>query len=862
MMSMSPIQKAESPAVNVRRARRHRPVLAATFVVLGISQLAWAQEALQRPTPLPALGRSAVTNSDTTAIVQNPANLAFLPGAELRWTGAFLNEDAASAAQGHAFALGIPFGFIPMATGFRFDMIKPTAEAADDMYGRPINYQFFTWALAAGDETASVGFAYRHSYSDAVEAHAMNSWTLGLNARPSEYFGASAVVHDINTPTSAGGQTLGVSYEVATVFRPTGSDALDLGFEASFVDDPDSYWVPRGVVDVKLPGLGRLRSDISWVDPAGDAFAPSWVGSTTLVVNMNSRHGSGEVSLGSRYGDALGENRGSPWENLTTEVAIRNFRSSSAAENFPYALRVRIEETPSTRGHVNLLRKLWRMADDEPNLAAVLLELRASPADSLAHVQELQDAIYHLQDRGKKVLCHLESASGSALYLCSVADRVLINPAGSVQYSGLQSSSFYLKGVLDKLGIRADFVRIGKHKSAPEALSLTQGTATAVEDKAILLQEVEKELTASIAAGRDLSVAELRKSTALGPFTALEAQQAKLVDGFAFDDMLEDKTRELAGQEVLFEEGEQAAAVKSRFGPQRRLAIVYVDGDMVDGRSTSFPFLGIQTAGSYTIAESLKQVRDDNSIGAVVLRVETGGGSAMAADVLWREVQLLSTRKPVIVSMGSAAASGGYYVSAPGTFIYANPLTITGSIGIFYGKMDITGLLSNIGVNVETLRTSQHADAQSPYRPFTDEEREVLKGKIQQFYNLFLRRVADGRQLSKKDVDAVGRGRVWTGRQAKEHKLVDALGGLRQALAKARVMGNLRDDAPIIELPVVKTSLLGKILGIEGVKSELSASSTPIPKELMDMARAVAPYALHPADQPLARVEFLPQLLP
>jgi protease-4 len=834
----------------------------AALSLIGMTQGAAAQNAVQQPGPLPAFGRSTVSNADSTAIIQNPANIAFLPGPELRWTGAFLKEEVEVASQGNAFGLAIPFGFLPLATGLRFDLVSPPRTAAVESYGRSINYQWLTWALAWGGDTASVGFSYQHSYSNALEVHGYKSLNIGVNARPSDYFGISGIVQNINSPTSEGGEDLSVTYDIATVFRPTGTDALDIGLETSFVDEDQGYWVPRGVVDLKIPGLGRLRSDVSWYDPLGTVYEPSWVGSTSLVVDMNTRKASGEVSLGMRYGNGLGSAQGSPFNNMHTEVALRGFRSSSAADNLPYALRVRIEETPSTRGHVQLLRHLWKMADDEPNLQAVLLEVRAAPASSLAHIQELQDAIYHLQDRGKKVLCSLESASGSALYLCSVADRILINPAGSIRYAGLQSNSFYLKGLLDKIGVRADFVRIGEHKSAPEGLSRTRGTNTAIADRVALLQAVEEELSASIARGRHLSVAQVRTSVEDGPFPAVEAKEAKLVDGFAFDDMLEDKTRDLAGRDLIFEEGPQAPTQATRFGPQKRLAIVYVDGDMVDGRSQSFPFLGIQTAGSYTIAESLKQVREDSSIGAVVLRVETGGGSAMAADVLWREVQLLSTFKPVIVSMGTAAASGGYYISAPGTYIYANPLTITGSIGIFFGKLDVAGLLSKIGVNVETFKTSARADAQSPFRPFTDEEREVLKDKIRQFYSLFLRRVADGRHMTKKEVDAVARGRVWTGRQAQQLKLVDGLGGLRQALAKARVMGNLRDDAPIIELPVIKTSIIGKILGIEGIKSELEKNPPPLPQQLMQMARAVAPYALYPADQPLARLEYLPELLP
>ncbi len=864
-MNSSSHSKSSRPHLKrPRQKNRLRLYTASAFLVSNVLVLgrADAQTYSERPLPLPAFGRTTVGNGDSTALVQNPANLAHLPGAELRWTGAFLDEDSAATSQGNAFAFAFPFGFMPLATGLRFDMINPTNAATADTFGNDYAYQWLTWGLAMGSRTASFGFSYQHSYSDSAAVHDFSSWTLGLNLRPSDYIGLGGVIRNINVPRSSRGNKLGVSYDMAIAVRPTGTEALEIGLENTYVHEQGGYWVPRGVVDVAIPQLGRIRTDVSWIDPFADANAASWIASTSLVIDANSRQGSAEASLGMRYGNALGDGNDRPYNNLHTEVAFRDFRESSAAENMAYAVRLRLESTPDTRGHTALLRKLWRLADNEPHLQAVLLELRAAPADSLAHVQELQDAIYYLQSKGKKVLCHLESASGSAMYLCSVANAVLINPAGGINYSGLVSSSFYLKGLLDKLGVRADFVRIGDHKSAPEALGRTQGSETALADRADLLQQVEMEITSTVSRGRDLKPAELRRAVASGPFTAAEAEKAGLVDGFAFDDMLEKRTSKLVGAPIVFEEGSQAPTRDPRFGPTRRLAIVYVEGDMVDGRSQNIPFLGIQTSGSYTVAESLKQARNDSSINAVVLRVETGGGSAMAADVIWREVQLTAEVKPVIVSMGNAAASGGYYISSPGTYIYANPMTITGSIGIFYGKLDIAGLLGKIGVNVETLKTTERADAQSIFRPFTDQEREVLSKKIEQFYSLFLRRVADGRKMTKEEVDKVAQGRVWTGRQAKEHKLVDALGGLRQALAKARVMGGLRDDAPIIELPVRQTSLLGKVLGVEGLKAELANQGPPLPKQMMDVARAVAPYALFSSEQPLARLEYLPDLLP
>ncbi|HXS15699.1 MAG TPA: signal peptide peptidase SppA, partial [Polyangiaceae bacterium] len=372
------------------------------------------------------------------------------------------------------------------------------------------------------------------------------------------------------------------------------------------------------------------------------------------------------------------------------------------------------------------------------------------------------------------------------------------------------------------------------------------------------------EVNGGIAADRKQSLAKLRSTVEKGPFTAAEAKVAGLVDGFAFDDMLEEKVSDLAHDDLAFEKPTRAKGKSERFGPTKRIAIVYVEGDMVDGRSSSIPFLNIHTAGSYTIAESLKHVREDPSVGAVVLRIETGGGSAMAADIIWREVQLTREKKPVVVSMGSAAASGGYYIASPGTYIFANPLSVTGSIGIFFGKVDVAGLLSRFGINVETLRTTKHADAETPFRPFLDEEREVLKRKIEQYYSLFLQRVATGRGMTRAQVDAVGRGRVWTGRQAREHKLVDELGGLRQAMTKARELARMRDDAPVIELPKRQQSLLGKLLGVDGLRTQL-AEGTPrpqLPKELLRAAHAIVPYTLYADDQPLARIEVLPQWLP
>ncbi|MCU0692855.1 MAG: signal peptide peptidase SppA, partial [Polyangiaceae bacterium] len=465
------------------------------------------------------------------------------------------------------------------------------------------------------------------------------------------------------------------------------------------------------------------------------------------------------------------------------------------------------------------------------------------------------DALRLLRARGKKVVCHLEDAGGRALHTCAHADRVVVNPAGGIRFAGLHIDRTYLAGLMRKLGVRAQFVRIGVHKSAPEQFTNTSPSDVAEEDSRQNLAQIESEMIASIAQGRNLAPAQVRAALSRGPFTAREALADRLVDGFAYDDELRTVVSEVVGRSIVLRENLPSEAPK-RFGHQRKLAIVYVDGNIVDGRSQNIPFLGIRLVGSYTIAESLKHAREDPSVGAIVLRVESPGGSSMASDVMWREIVLAAREKPVVVSMGGVAASGGYYVAAPGTKIYASPFTVTGSIGIFYGKADVAELLTKVGVNVTTLKTTPHADAESIYRPFTQEEAKLLGGKVKQFYDVFIDRVARGRKMSPDKVDAVARGRVWMGREAARHGLVDEIGGLRQALETARREGALPDDAPIIELPPPDFSLIAFASRMVGSQEQQpSILQGAVQGQVRQLLRDAAPFVIYDPFQPLALCE-------
>ena len=782
---------------------------------------------------------------------RTPRTWRFCPASEFRWSSIYLDESNQVPWQGHAFALGFPLPYVPIATGVRLDLIDPPYSALSGPFGQ-FNYQWLTWGIAAGSDFASLGLSLQRTYSDAAVMDGLSSFTIGYSARPFDHLAISLVAHDINSPTNSLGVGLERSYDFALAIRPTGSRALEVGLEGKYVDVRKGYWTPRATLGIDVPYLGRFRGDFAVSRPE-ESQRRAWLASANMAFNLSGAGGGAEIAGGSVTGSGLGE-KGSYGAHV--EVALRGFREASGMEGPRYAVRLRLEETPSTRGHVALLRQLWSLAE-EKTVDAVVLELRSAPASSMAHVQELRDAVQLLRANGKRVLCHLEDAGGSELYLCSAANKTLMNPAGGLRFAGLKSQAMYFASLLGKLGIRADFVRIGQHKSAPERLTRDSATEVSRADKIDLLQQHERQLVEGVSQGRRIAVADLRKRIAGGPYIASEAFTHGFIDGYAFDDEVNGAVDKLVGRPTVLIDDERAPKAPARFGVGQRVALVYVDGDMVDGKSKTVPLVGMKLAGSYTIAKTLRESRENPMIGAVVLRIESPGGSAMASDVIWREVQLTAKVKPVVVSMGASAASGGYYIASPATRIYANPLSITGSIGIFYGKADVAELLKKIGVSVETYKTAPRADAESIYRPFTESEKTELQKKVGQFYDVFLTRVSQGRNLAKKDVDKVGQGRVWTGEQALSRKLVDELGGLRQALAHARKLAGLPDHAPILELPPPDQSLIGKLLGLEGVGARTGAEAI-LPGELVDLARALAPFTVHAPDKPLARMEFLP----
>ncbi|WP_437763253.1 signal peptide peptidase SppA [Sorangium sp. So ce281] len=844
------------PASAARPAGSARPASAAAALLglcAGLCALAGATAARAAPAdgpsqPLPDPGKPVASSDDTSAIAVNPANLSFLPGTELRWTWVHTGSASPLPARGHSIALGVPLWYV--STGLRFDFLDPP-DAAPAPFDSPSRWVRWGLALDTGP-TVAFGTTLGWGSSDAPALDGYFSLTSGVTLRPSTWLSLSAVARDWNRPENRLREAIERSYDFGVAVRPAGGRrALEIGLETSYVEnsDPDESgtWTPRATLGLRVPYVGTLRGDVALRDLTADG-GPKIAAMAGLDVNVDEL----QVSAGGVFGNAITKSG----TGFYAGVALRSF--SEPGVRLPArVVRVRLDSTPGVRRHTRLLQQLWRLAED-PEVSGVALVLRAEPASSLAHAEEVSDAIRNLRSHGKKVLCHLEDAGGRSLHVCSSADAIAMNPAGGLRFAGMSSSYFYFGGLLQKLGVQADIVRIGAHKLAAEQFARETSTRVGKDDHQALLDQLSGAFLAEVSAGRRIPVPELERRIARGPFLAQEARQSGLVDQLAYDDELGRVVDEVMGRASRVVDDDPGDEAPERWGRSPKVALVYLDGDMIDGESRSIPFVGVKLAGSYTVAGALRRAREDRSVRAVVLRVETGGGSTLAADVILREAILTARVKPLIVSMGSSAASGGYYASVAGAPIFANRSSITGSIGVFYGKVDVTGLLQKLGVSIETFRSSPRADAESLYRPYTDDEREQLGVKVKQFYDRFVARIVENRHMKAEEVDALGRGQVWTGAQALERRLIDRLGGLRQAIAEARRLGQLPDDAPIQSLPEEDTSLLGYALSLVGFSAQAQGelARATIPPVMLDAARALSPFFVFGADRPLARSEF------
>jgi protease IV len=517
-------------------------------------------------------------------------------------------------------------------------------------------------------------------------------------------------------------------------------------------------------------------------------------------------------------------------------------------------------DSATVRGFVESLR----LAKRDPRITSVVLMPSTLDLPFWGKVQELRDAVLDFRTSGKHVTAFLEYGGEREYYLASAASRVFLLPTSPLDLTGVASYEMFLRGTLDKVGASPEFLHIGEYKTAVNTFTERGFTPAHREMAESLNTDMYEQLVRDIAMGRKKTPAEMRALIDQGPFSPEDALRAGLVDDLAYEDQLDDRIPELqtgsgAARRI---EGTDYQRVNPRsvgFSPGSRIAVLYAVGTIVSGESGFDPVNGT-VVGSETVVEQIRRVRDDDSIKAIVLRVDSPGGSSIASDVIWRELMITrdtNPSRPLVVSMGDLAASGGYYIAMPGHVIVAQPGTLTGSIGIFTGKFVVNGTMEKLGVTTETVQAGRNATINSPFHQFSPEQRAKVLHYMQGFYDNFVEKAAESRRTTPERIDAVAQGRVWTGRQAREQGLVDELGGLNKAIeiAKARAKIPADEEVEVVVYPARRSiyEALTEQFGTAGLGSwSLFAGKA----ERKAIAALTAPVRLFRRGEPLALMPF------
>lgn len=455
---------------------------------------------------------------------------------------------------------------------------------------------------------------------------------------------------------------------------------------------------------------------------------------------------------------------------------------------------------------LNEILKAIAKAKDDPRIKGILLEFDVVNAGA-ATTGEIREALREFKESGKFVVSYSDTYSQKAYYLASVADSIYLNPEGMVEWLGLRSEIMFYKKALEKLDVEPQIIRHGKFKSAVEPFMSERMSPENREQTLTYLSSIWGSWVDEISKSRNITVAELnRLADNMEVYDGKSCMKSKLVDSLIYKDQLLEKLKAFTGipenrnlNTVTLEKYFKVPPVQKTAFSKNKIAVIYAQGEigMGDGSNTAI--------GSEGLSKAIRQARRDSTIKAIVFRINSPGGSALASEVIWREVELAGQAKPLVVSMGDVAASGGYYIASPATTILASPTTITGSIGVFGLFFNLQKTLDKkLGINVDVVKTNAHSDFFSMFRPMTAEEKAVGQRFVEQTYQTFIGHVSQGRGIPVERVDEIGQGRVWSGANAKEIKLVDDFGGLTAAIKLAAEKANL-DTYRLVELPKQKS---------------------------------------------------------
>lgn len=612
-----------------------------------------------------------------------------------------------------------------------------------------------------------------------------NFYTLGIIVRPLDWFSFGLV--------RRGGMDLPGDSDVEAVYR-AGLAVRPLGEDITVVTNLetgtvlDDYRFSAGLEIHPLEGLA-IRAD------AGEDY---------LSFGMEAGFGSAGLSLGAISDD--------DYSYCSSRGEI-TFSTGPGPDLFgPSGIFVRIKASDfdelRQRPFLGSVQPCFtetailldRIASDN-SVSGVIVDIEGS-AGSLAQLEEIRNQLQRIKQSGKKVYFYVETIGNGGYYLASCGSRIWMHPAGEISFLGLASEAFFLREFLDNVGIYPDFQHIGEYKSASDMLTRSDMSDAQRRAMTALLESFQRELTAGVANGKGLESAQLRTIIDAGSYTASRAVTAGMVDGICYQDQVEEKVGEELDRDINAISIEAYAAsipADDTWGPDSHIAVVVASGAIMRGESgSSFPFGRVM--GSETVSDFLEEASSQAGVKAIVLRIDSPGGDALASADIHHAVERIRREIPVIVSMGGVAGSGGYYIACGADRIFADRMTLTGSIGIISGKFSFGGLMENLGINVEEVSTGPMASMYSSFRPYTERERERSFDLMEDGYNLFVETVAEGRDMTFEEVDSIGRGRIWSGTDALEIGIIDECGGVVDAIYYAAMLTGMNTD----EVPGVR----------------------------------------------------------
>jgi protease-4 len=687
------------------------------------------------------------------------------------------------------------------------------------------DYRRTSFGFSLGTDTLALGATY-HAFGSADESiEKLSSWDIGLSARPWRQFSYSVVARDLNQPEQ-GEYQLTRSFDVGVGVRPF-DERYTLGVD---------YVLRSGGLD-----KGRLsyalKAEVWKGLRLSGGFSHGLRGGEPLALQLALTVDTSQFGL--TY--AVGGTHEGRDEVLVARLSASNYRSL-----VPDEVVALVDVNDRLASSVNPALALFGAAGDDPylklsrfldqatrdpKLRAVVLKMEGLDGVDWGRAEELRQAILRLRAANKRVVAVLLSCDDKGYLVASAADRIYVLPSSSLVINGLSAGIISVGGTMEKLGVTWDVARVGQYKTAPEQLTRKDMSEAERETVNALLDTEVHWYEKTVTQARALPPERLHEAWAVGLIPARKAQELGLVDGILpRQEDLEAKLRELGVSATFSPHYTPRSERDTSWGHRPRIAIVPVLGTIAGGKSREDPFGGSRIAGAETVVLALHRAAEDSDVVAIVLRVDSGGGDVLASDLMYRAVLEARKRKPVIASMGDVAASGGYYVAIGADEIFANPTTITGSIGVFYLKPALQGLLHDkLGVNQEKISRGPLTEMLSPWRAWTPEEYQAVQAWVDSTYDDFITYVAEARKLDKAKVDSLARGRVWSGQDALARGLVDTLGGLMEAVGAARKRAKVEPgDEVDLEVFGEPRGLFSSLGGEPGVSAQLLPPVSPV----------------------------------